>query len=737
MPLVTGDIPSLHNGVSQQSAMVRSSEQAEEQVNGWSSLALGLSKRAPTQHVARIMSEWPESVFVHTINRDEVEQYVVVALDGAIRVFDLLTGIEQPVAAPGGWDYLAGVSDYATDVAFYTVADYTFVVNKRKVVELASAGVDSAPQSNGLIWINRGIGEDADGLLYAPGDLYQYAPNPTTSALQGVVASMDKLPEAPAQGALYQVSGTSTTGFASYYVVRNGGVWDEAVAPGLRNAILPQTMPHALVRRGDGSFHFAPFSWAPRRVGDLDSNPPPGFVGRTIRSLLFYQNRLGLLYGENITLSATGDFGNFFRNTVLDYIDSDVMDVAATNTSSPSGGVTTLEHAVGFDDGIMLFSAQTQFSLSNGEAGISASSTAIKPVTNYEVALAAAPVPMGSEAYFGSEKNGWAAIYEYTRGSDSDATSASCVTAHVPAYIPAGLHKLIPAQDLNALFVLTTGAANRVYVYQLYWQDAQSKVQSAWHFWEFPEDVVIYSGAYTKGNLTLVMARPDGLCLERIDLSAEARPPQADAEIYLDRRCAVTGVYNPGTLRTRFQLPYAVGRTADYQLVRGSAHTARPLSLVDTTGYTWLGPSLVEVPGNETAGPLLGGERFTFRYTFSPQFLRRQNGAAISTGRLQLRTFTVSYRETGYFQTLVYPYGDAAPASVEEVLPGKLAAFTGKVVGAADLKLNRPVFHEGVYSFSVGGEARTARVSLVNDTHVSSTFVGAEWEALYWNRASA
>lgn len=731
MSLVTQSISSLHNGVSQQSPQVRSPDQCEEQINGWSSLAEGTGKRPGSELVAKLNLVAPENAAIHEIDRDGSAQYIAIAHSGSIRVFDFLTGAEKTVTAPGGWGYFDNVQDWSEDIVMFTVADYTFVVNRRKVCQLLPAGSDTQPQADYLLWLNRGHGFDGLGQGYGPGEAYQYAPNPAVGGLTGTVQSFDKLPATAAQGALYKVTGTDTTGFVSYYVRYNGGVWDETVAPGLINAVDPATMPHALVRQMDGSFVFAPYSWAPRRVGDTDTNPNPGFIGRTIASVFFYQNRLALLYDENVTLSVAGDFGNFWRMTVLDYIDSDVIDVAATSTR-----VSLLRHAVPFNDGIVLFSDRSQFAMSNGELGITPSSVAIKPVTNYEVARKAAPVPLGTEVYFASEKNGWATIREYTRMSDSDATSAADVTAHCPKYIPAGVHQLVPAADLNALFVMTNGAPSRVYVYQFYWVDAQTKAQSAWHYWDFGYDVRVMAGAYLSGHLYLLLARPDGLWLERVNLQAGAVPAGASLPIHYDRLTTVQGVYNAATQKTAFTLPYGDTIGQPVRIIRGAAFGPQAMSLIEPEDYEFMGETLY-VPGDESEGTVFVGTQYTFRYVFSKQFIRRTDGTAVTTGRLQLRTFTVSYSRTGYFRTEVQPYGEVMEPEVEQILPAKLADFTGKTLGNHDLRLGTPQVASGDYSFQVYGEAEQVIIAITNRTHVSSTFVSAEWEAFYFNRARA
>ena len=141
------------------------------------------------------------------------------------------------------------------------------------------------------------------------------------------------------------------------------------------------------------------------------------------------------------------------------------------------------------------------------------------------------------------------------------------------------------------------------------------------------------------------------------------------------------------------------------------------------------------VPGNAVAGSCIAGEKYTFRYQFSPVFPRRPGNLPITSGRTQLRTMVVNYRDSGFFRTEVAPYG--SDPVTEAIIPAKLAQFSGKVLGDEDLILNAPAFHTGDYRFQVYGRADTATVALVNDTHVPSIFIGAEWEALYWNRASA
>ncbi|MFN3558941.1 MAG: hypothetical protein ACK4UQ_06600 [Brevundimonas sp.] len=727
MSLSVASVPALLGGISQQPPHVRSSDQLEDMKNGWASLALGLQNRAPSNHVARIMTGDVSDAHIHEINRDETEQYVAVTSDGSIRVFDL-NGVEQSVSAPDGWGYLDGVSKFADDIEMCTVADHTFVVNKRKTVAMDVLGADRAPDPVYFRWVSRAA-EDINGDPYQPGSAGQYPVNPAEGTLTGTVDRYDKLPPvkegdpAPAQGAIYKIA-SSLVG-AAYYVRRVGAAWEECNLPGLRNAIDARTMPHALVRDEDGTFVFAPFSWAPRRLGDTVQNPAPGFVGRTINDVFFYQNRLAFLHDESVTLSRVGDFGNFFRMTMQDLLDDDVTSMAASTT-----GVAVLADVAVFSDGMLLTSAQNQFSMTNGEAGVTHSSVAIRGTTSYRMNVRAGLCPCGSEVYFASEGNGFARVHEYVRMAGADTTSAGEITAHVPNLIPSGVHKIVAANDMNALFVLTDGRPSSVFVYQFYWSSNDAKLQTAWHEWTF--DAPILSAAYLAGYLFLVVRRPGGVFLERIDLQPSAHPAATTHQVHLDRQATITGTYDPVADRTTFLLPYSPVQ-AGFRMVRGNDFTARPESLIDPTSMTWLAHNEVRVPGNEALGPVVVGNRFEFSFQLSEQIFRTPDGTARTSGRYQLRTIFLDYRNTAYFKVHVTASGQT---NDQIVIPAMVREMTGKTVGSSALILNRPAYDNGTYRAQVYSQSTTGRLRVSNDTHVGCTFISAQVEGEYWNRSS-
>lgn len=190
--MISGSIANFANGVSQQAVALRLATQGELQVNGYSTVVDGLKKRPPTQQVANLgaASSFGSDLFSHTINRDEVEKYEVLASKTGVRVFTL-EGEEKVVNAPEGFDYLYYSTAPAIPYRAVTVGDFTYFTNTLKKVELLEASRTPERKHEAIINIQAGNYAKVyeikiDGEVKA-----QYQTPPGTSATQapGVDAS--------------------------------------------------------------------------------------------------------------------------------------------------------------------------------------------------------------------------------------------------------------------------------------------------------------------------------------------------------------------------------------------------------------------------------------------------------------------------------------------------------------------------------------------------------------------
>jgi len=118
------------------------------------------------------------------------------------------------------------------------------------------------------------------------------------------------------------------------------------------------------------------------------------------------------------------------------------------------------------------------------------------------------------------------------------------------------------------------------------------------------------------------------------------------------------------------------------------------------------------------------GEQYEFAYTFSKQDLRRENNVAVTEGRTQIRNFNVNYNDTGYFTVEVTPENTSTSTYT----------FTGAIVGNA--QIGAVNLNDGTYKFAVASENEKLSVVLKNNTFLPSQFTSAEWEGIFFKRAS-
>ena len=137
MPLISRTIPNLVQGVSQQPEILRLNSQATSQVNGFSSVVEGLKKRPPTNYLATISTSALNNAYIHTINRDINERYIVIITNGAIQVKTIAGVTKSVVMQTNASNYLSS-SDPRADFVAVTVADFTYILNKTKTSAMAS-----------------------------------------------------------------------------------------------------------------------------------------------------------------------------------------------------------------------------------------------------------------------------------------------------------------------------------------------------------------------------------------------------------------------------------------------------------------------------------------------------------------------------------------------------------------------------------------------------------------------
>jgi hypothetical protein len=786
MALISSSIPNLVNGVSQQPFTLRLSSQAELQENGLSTTSQGLRKRPPTKHLKKILNTNVGNAFIHTINRDENERYVVVVTNGDLQVFDL-DGTPKNVSFPSGKSYLNS-SNPSTSFRAVTVADYTFFVNKtvtvtqgtaRSPVRVAEAlvnvrvgnygkeyaifidGVKRATYTtpdgtqgshtanistdfiatdlfNDLVaWGGSGFAFARFGsvihIIKTTGDFtIRVEDGFNNGAMNAIKNQIQKFADLPANAGVndfaVEVVGDKNNGFDNFWVKFDNagtGVWRETLKPDTLLGYTASTMPHTLVRNANGTFTFGPASWDNRTKGTENSNPDPSFVSRKISDIFFYRNRLGFLVDESVCMSEAGEFFNFYRTTVTELLDSDPIDVSVSHTK-----VSSLLHAVPYNRQLLLFSEQTQFVVDSGDL-LTPKTISIKQSTEFECTPECEPVGVGNNIYFPVPKGEFTGVREYFTVEDATGTNdAADVTGHVPSYIAGNVYKIAAGLNENILATLSSNQRNSVWVYKFFWNQNE-KLQSSWSKWVFPAGDQILNADFILSDLYLVIQRPDGVYLEQMSVAVGDIGSFEPYNVHLDRKLVVTGnhVTSDGT-----------------NSYINQSHLPGPLSegeweAVVTTGQskkagiripiTWDAANTRAVMlGNFSGVRLTVGRKYIFRYKLSPITIKVQQGNAQKSdtvGRLQLRTLQVNYADTGYFRTTVTPTGRS---TYEYIFSGKTLGLESATIGASNLST-------GIFKFPVLAQNTQVDVEFNSDAPLPVSLLSIDWEGMYVTRSKA
>lgn len=520
------------------------------------------------------------------------------------------------------------------------------------------------------------------------------------------------LPDTAADGFTVEIVGDAEVDGDNYWVAFSTddpsgfgeGVWQETTGPGIKYEIEPDFMPHVLVNTATDTFEWRQPDWADRRVGDDDSNPAPSFIGTPIDGMFFYKNRLGFLSGENVVMSETGEYYNFWRITTLSLRDTARIDIASSHTR-----VSHFRNAVTFGNDLLLSTDRSQFVL-RGEEILSPRTVQMPPASEYEVSPNVPPVSSGRTVFFPFAKGNWGGIRELYPVGDGLRYEASDLTVAVPKFIPSTIKHLTGSTLESCLFVLSDGA---LYPYAYLWGN-EGKLLSSWGSWDFSADEVLHAEC-VDDELVVVLDRDGELTIERVSLSINQSEDALDHAVYLDSRITHADVssltYNAGSDTTTFTLPYdSDGASIQVVDFGGTRHTVAFVSGADVT-----------VEGDITALDFYVGRAYTMRYTFSKPLVRYRDQQG----------FASRHRDPQHIARGRIMYADSSEFDVSVAVGGRSARNLG--FDAVTPGSPAPV-RDGEYVFGVMGRAHDTVVTITNSSPFPSNLTGVTWDTLYQPR---
>jgi hypothetical protein len=804
-------IPNLIQGISQQADAQRDPSQGEAQINAVSSLGEGLRKRDCTVALAEVESS---AVFVHPIQRDAAERYLAMISPSGVQVFDL-AGDEKVVNAPGGWGYLAGITNPNAQLRAATIADTTFISNTLVTAAMLPALAPATPRPathEALVWVKAanygqtysvnlnatqvsvttqvapvitsggvpttypistadiaeqirvGLAGVSGVTITRTGSVLHFTSastitikatdaraNADITAITNSVQAFTELPTIAPEGYQVEIVGDPGNRYDGYYVafkVRDGagtfgeGSWQETVAPGVEYRISPATMPHILVRLSSGEFYFGPANgateattgyqlpaWGDRTAGDYETAPDPSFIGHSIADVFVHKNRLGLLADESVILSRAQDFFEFFPETTVAVLDSDPIDVTASNNQ-----VSVLRYAVSYQDELILFSDQLQFRFGSTDAVLTPATAQTTILTQFEIDPNVRPIQVAGAIVFCQKNGQWAQFREFSiRGAGNTLIAdAESLSERTGSYVPSEVFRLAVNATGNAWYAVSekAGYRNRIYTHKYFFRNTGGggeRVQASWSHWEFPGATRILQIVVIEEVLYLVVQYPGGaVWLEKMRVADRLIDDDSpEHPLLLDRRVSTTtatpaalrvapGVYSVTTRRTTWTLPYAAASEVQAWSGYGSGGDWEEGVRLGTAEP---GATTISAFGDWRDADVFFGETYEFFYEFTRFKAMKEIGGgkvALNEMRTQIRNAKLRFHETGFFEVVVTPEGRA----------DSVHCFTAPGPEG-----------EGIFTIPIMSEGRRARVRLRNDTARPCKFSTLEWVGLIAGRA--
>ena len=307
--------------------------------------------------------------------------------------------------------------------------------------------------------------------------------NDKLSVVQDVVDNVSQLPFNSIHDRTVKVINTDSA-YDTYwakFVAEDGtsgrGYWAETVDPTVSTGLTDTTMPHELVNTATNTFQFRKIAWTARKVGDDITNPQPSFVGAKIQQSFFHNSRLGLLSKDNVTLSQTQDFYNFYAISAQTQTDSDPVDLScsAIRPAALHGVIPTTQ-------GLVLFSQNQQFLMGSGNGILTPATTTIRTISNYEMDTNVDPVDMGTNINFISKTPAYTRIFGMvTRGQDENPQVLD-IGRVVNEWVPATIDTFI-ASPQNQFLAMSSQSDSKIYFYRTH-NDGKKNLLEAWFNWE-------------------------------------------------------------------------------------------------------------------------------------------------------------------------------------------------------------------------------------------------------------
>ena len=489
------------------------------------------------------------------------------------------------------------------------------------------------------------------------------ANNTAIEVFEDQVTNISKLPLESFGGHSVKIL-NSNTAEDDYHVVfvaydttlnRGRGFWKESLARDVSPGLDAATMPHEFKNTGATTFTFGPISWSAREAGDDTTNPKPSFIGQTITSTFFNNNRFGVLSDDDITFSVANDSYNFFSRSALTQIDSDPIDL---NVSSIKP--VRLIDVLPSPQGLTVFSERQQFQVfATNTTTLTPSTTIVRAISNYEMDPNIAPADVGTTAIFVSKVFEYSKVFSIQLQDVEQNPVVVDISKPVLEWIPSTVDDLIVSPQ-NSLVMLVDKDSSYLYLFRFY-NNGQENLLQAWTKWQVTG--TIQSAAILDDDIFIVSQHEDEYTFQKITLdeiptgnvtvtgsNINGNPCLDFATVPVDPGSGSAVVYDTSTGVTKIYVPFTpIGTTQATVLITNpstdAGYSIKAIPKVESgTNYHYF-----EAQKDQTAfaNQMVVGYGYDFETTLPTFYYRRNETTTDYTAVLTISRVKVSSGRSG------------------------------------------------------------------------------------------
>lgn len=807
MALVSKSIPNFINGVSQQPPALRLASQGEVQENGYSDIVDGLKKRPPTKFKKGLHTGSPSSstyltatqlstAHIHTYKRSATEQFTVILVPATpkLYVYDI-EGRLRYESGVASWDaagsQIATNSDTATLSAYFgtslnnqqvtatSVADYTFYVNKEKVVTRDETSPDNVRPHEALFYMKqmnygkkyRLVVDTTDHsafegfLMTKDGGSAEHVKGLRTGAyfdtlLNDITLSTSFYESFANSNDLIEASNLSNRGLES---VRNVG--DPIMV--VRSTTTNHNNFTVQAHDENGGADFFSFK---DTAASFTSLPKYCVDGFTLQVNGDNQKKEDDFYVKYVGSNTAGNwkeceapsrpnapvYHSFTTSTMPHTLIQNADESFSFTTGAwdtrkcgdddtnpfPSfvGGkindVFFHRNRLGFlsDENVIFSESNGFFNFFRTTVRSLLDSAPIDvAVSQNEVSILKAAVPFQEQLLLFSEIN------QFTLSADQLLTPAE-VSIDTSTNFECDLTAKPVGAGNSIFFGVDNGEFSGV---REYYTTGDTEVKDA-------NLITAHVPNYLAGNIrSLVASTNENILIaltttnkkelyiykwyenetERLQSSWSKWIFGADIEhvAFNNEKVTLINTFDGTSYMAEMTLSsdtsllskYPIHIDDQFKITTGTPDQNKPYIISGTKYYDSKGNEVTSGTLATSENPIYGGTPYTFKYQLSEQVFKPAQGDASDIARFQLRTISFTYNDTGTF-TVTQTNGRRDPTS---------AVFTGRLLGSLSNQLGQAAIDPlGNFKVNVQSQASEAKIEITNASPLPSIFQKAEWE---------